>query len=239
MRILTLLASLAFFSVQGFAADDASGQEKVSKPKNIPADAQPKPGRMDETPRGHSWSRDNRAGKSFTVAAGLQLIDFLHFGTGLKGGFYLDEDSLLELNYATGTFGFLGADSKYTFVTADFHRFVGNSFYLFAGGGIRDYEEKNDSFGFIKSSSLPDRKTTFSRRSSVAELGLGNRWQFDTFTLGCDWLSYAVPLSTMSSKSKYEGDFTDSEKSTRQSSFNSHAKKSTFTAVRFYLGVSL
>ncbi|MEI6398895.1 MAG: hypothetical protein WCO71_09005 [Pseudomonadota bacterium] len=239
MRILTLLASLTFFSAQGFAAEDPSGQGDVSQHKKVSAVAQPKRARMDETPTGHGRSRDNREGKTFIVAAGVQLIEFLHFGTGLKAGIYLDEDSLLELNYATGTFGFLGSDSKYTFVTADFHHFVGNSFYLFAGAGIRDYEEKNDSFGFIKSSSLPDRKTTFSRRSSVAELGLGNRWQFDTFTLGCDWISYSAPLATMSSKSKYEGEFTDSEKSREQSDFNSHASRGTFTAVRFYLGVSL
>jgi hypothetical protein len=238
MRILALLASLTCFSVHGWAAEEPSGKGSVSQHKKVPAKPQPKAAQMDETPKSHGKSRDNREGKTFIVAGGVQLINFLHFGTGLKAGVFLDEDSLIEFNYATGTLRFLGDDTKYTFFTADFHQFVGNSFYLFGGAGIRDFEKVNTSYKFLASSNR-DSKTTFSRRSSVAELGLGNRWQFETLTLGCDWLSYALPISTMSSSGKYEGEFTESEKSKEQSDFNTQANRGTFTAVRFYLGVSL
>lgn len=185
--------------------------------------------------KGPGRSTRARASTDFMVVGEIALLDFLHAGQGAEVGYFLSPDTLLEVGAMHATFEFFDFKSTQTLLTVDWHHFVGNSFYVFAGAGMRMMEATSSDF--VLSSSSEEYVSTHANTSVVAQGGIGNRWQWDSgFTLGCDWVGYAYPVAELSRSSSYEGEPSEEEQAESQADFDARATAGTLVAVRFHLG---
>lgn len=177
-------------------------------------------------------SKEARQDKQTIVLAEIAMVDIFHAGFGAEVGTYLTPDRLMELSVLQAKFEFLGFSSEYTFLTGEYHMFFGNSFYAFAGGGIRMIEASQSDFIFAT-----DYESTFKSTHLVGGGGIGNRWQWSNFTMGCDWVAYMQPIFKISSSSSA----TD-EGGTRfgedESNYDSRVNSGNTITTRFHLGVS-
>jgi hypothetical protein len=141
-------------------------------------------------------SRANRAGKAAYVAydvIGLTLMPV----SGLRAGYFIDPDFVAELGYASGgaSIGDFKADKSIVELKAK--KFFGNSFYVDAGLG---YEMWNVSYPVsISDTSFETRKLKGTVQNTGLEFHVGNQWQWDGFTLGCDWAGYFLSLASSTS----------------------------------------
>lgn len=181
-------------------------------------------------------SQYNRMNKKY--AAWAQLLGYgpnRTNSTGLAFGSYYTRNDILfaEITYGTGNSSG-GFGSEYDIVThslgVHWKHFVGNSFYLNSGIDFRkvDYNYKNTS---------TSTDSHFDSTSTAISFAIGNQWQWQSFTLGCDWVGLSVPIThnvsnaNITTSSSYE-----------ESSFNDDkddfSKKTTGQLLRFYLGAS-
>ena len=182
-------------------------------------------------------SSTRRVGKKFLVVGEIALVNILHSGIGAEAGYYLNPKSLIEVGVMKATFEFLGFKSEYLLLTAEYHRFVANSFYYFAGTGFSTLTSRHTGIT-LASGSFDTYQSTQSSTSLIAQGGIGNRWQFTSLTLGCDWVAYAKPLFQISSSGTYDEAASDEDRAYDKSSFTSQASNGILTNVRFHIGVS-
>ena len=141
-------------------------------------------------------NRDERQG--FVLDA--TLVGFtvpsssLAYISGLSAGHYINDRILLSLDFQYAA----SSDSN------DYHEtvrtwgvharyFPSHSFNVKVGLAYRDVASSRYVY-----SSDPSRST--SKQEVVANIAVGNMWQFRSFVLGCDWFTYNRPLySTFSS----------------------------------------
>ena len=71
-------------------------------------------------------------------------------------------------------------------------KFMSNSFYI--NGGIDYTTMKYDNDYIFTTSSIKDAYG-FEANMISASFVIGNQWQWDTFTLGCDWVGMTLPIS--------------------------------------------
>jgi hypothetical protein len=116
--------------------------------------------------------------------------------------------------------------------------FLGNSFYLQGGAGLRQMQATDSSVFFSSLVVADTYKSTFSSSYAIGEIGLGNRWQFSNFTIGCDWVGYAVPLAKLSSSESFTGPITESQKASDRDNFDKRSSEGNLMLLRFHLGVS-
>lgn len=161
-------------------------------------------------------------------------------GGGLTAGMYLDRNSILfaEVTNNANQSTFFGSDYniKGTSVGVHYKRFVGNSFYVRAGADYRtvDYKYKYSSFV----SSNFDSESSFIGESLAASLVIGNQWQWENFTLGCDWIGVTAPFSSKIKEDRFGG-ATDSYDRSRQERDKKHFVTDTIAqGLRLYLGAS-
>lgn len=141
-------------------------------------------------------SEHNRMNKKWT--AQWQL-----FGVGPNGtaegaiiaGYHLDRNSVVQIEVGSGgTSGnSIFIDDQYEFsgstVGLHYKKFFGNSFYAKMGVDYRSVTYKYKyAFG--------GGEESFSGDSLAAGLVIGNQWQWQNFTLGCDWIGLSVPFAS-------------------------------------------
>jgi hypothetical protein len=73
--------------------------------------------------------------------------------------------------------------------------------------------------------------------ATVLDLAIGNKWQWDYFTMGADWLGFLIPINTSYSKNFSDG-ATAEEIKTVERKFDDVEKDFSMYFVRFYLGIS-
>jgi len=178
-------------------------------------------------------SADNRSKANFDLAVEVGAAPLP--GVGLIAGGYLTSDDLIEGSAQFGYFNLLGLLLiKSELYELRYKRFWGNSFYTNIGPGLQT---------FRVSSPLADalaKSESFEAEASDIVLGLsvGNRWQWQHFLIGCDWIGVHLPLANVSSA---VGEPTNSENSEeynkRKSDWDSFGKGSTYQVLRFYLGI--
>lgn len=178
-------------------------------------------------------SSDNRQGKKGVVLAEIGLIDVVHFGSGIQVGYFLTPRLMLEADYMQASFSLFGYESKVNVATARTKWFVGNSFYVQGGAGLRQLSAVDDVSAFIGTDSY---RTSFASSYLVGEVGIGNRWQFDSFTIGCDWVGYLVPLAKLSSSESFSGNESEATKDDDRKNFTSQSENGNLLLVRFHLG---
>lgn len=209
-----------------------------------------------ELPRGSyvvHESAVNRENKQWEVhLIGTGLGPSLTGTTGVVAAYHLstDQEVLIEL-----TSGSLEADSSFSSsVSTDktgssydikskslgvhYKQFTGNSFYFRTGADFRtiDYNYQYRSVSFP----ADNADIEFTGTSFAANFQIGNQWQWDNFTLGCDWVGISVPITHSISDERFvsTGLFEDYDRKRMADDKKFLVEGSNLNLLRFYLGAS-
>jgi hypothetical protein len=158
---------------------------------------------------------------------------------GLTAGYYLDHNSLVTLDATKSNNPNASFYSQYRishFSTGlSYKKFVANSFYYKAGFDYRTVEYNYKNFDLF--TGLSNREDSFNAESVVASLSIGNQWQWENFTLGCDWIGYSKTIYYDIKNEKSIGGTTTLHPELIDSE-NELVKMGMHTILRFYLGAS-
>lgn len=160
------------------------------------------------------------AGASSSAARGGKMVGLeVRVGNNLGGvrtqgvavSYFLSSDLKLGLQYASGvydlkddvadvgTVSLTKADLGGTLTLAFAQFFLGNSFFVQAGLGTRQFTVDASLSDSVTSASL-DMSTE--SNSTVASVSIGNTWSWDSgFSLGAEWIGATIPISSDSSYS--------------------------------------
>ncbi|MFN7727967.1 MAG: hypothetical protein ACK5P7_02295 [Bdellovibrio sp.] len=188
-------------------------------------------------------SAHHRVDKRYSADAILTGIGPSITGTaGVQLGYYLDHDSLVILELTRGN---LRSDSQLTSSTVGskyeitsgsigghYKNFVGNSFYYRAGGDFRTLDYK-----YTFTSGVVDT-ATFKGTSLVANIQIGNQWQWENFTLGCDWVGFVLPIYSQIKDDVVNSSTPSLERKRLDDDAQTLVKSNHITLLRFYLGAS-
>jgi hypothetical protein len=166
---------------------------------------------------------------------------------GLIATKFLGYDRLMEFNLATsqGT-EFPGNIEKhviYRYYAARFTRFIGNSFYLTGGiayryfhGQVAKQSERIESGGY-------DSRVLFyeTKKQDIGfDAALGNRWQWQTYSMGFDWFGLYVPAINLADMRKRDPnpENSDGDKADDAVKEMDLTRKVGVQGLRFHLGVT-
>jgi hypothetical protein len=242
--IVSIAAGLVLGSSQGFAQAPQAAQGAA------PAQAPAKQGDYVIAPSKkevieQDSSAHHRIDKTFQITAILLGVGpSLSSSLGLQGSYFLNRNSLVTLEVTSGTLtsnaniSVAGSQSgssmdlKTKSIGAHFKHFTGNSFYYRLGADLRTadysytYNGTNSDFYKFKGSSI------------ALNLQIGNQWQWDNFTLGCDWIGLSVPLTSRISDESLSATAPSYYSSWRTSDEELFVKNTHLNLLRFYLGAS-
>lgn len=105
-------------------------------------------------------------------------------------------------------------------------------------GGI---DQRNVEYNYqYKSviSSTYDTSAAFKVSSTAAALVIGNQWQWDNFTLGCDWFGVSAPLATRFSDEKFSANADSIDRNRQERDKEHFGKKTLQQGLKLYLGAS-
>jgi hypothetical protein len=214
----------------------------------------PKPDDDDDQDSARGRSAAERQGKTYEAVFELfGAATPLNGGSGLTGGKYLDSDTLVELNIAAASASKTDSSSfspsPDDFITDDtrtegtsrlisvrYKQFVNNSFYWYAGGADRMTHATLYDDSDLSGDNLTPIATYDTHDIGVTG-AIGNQWQWENFTLGCDWIGFYAPLVKLKNDVSNGSGLTSSNASTRDS-FQKALTTTTVQALRFYLGAS-
>lgn len=113
--------------------------------------------------------------------------------SGATIGKYLTADSLMTIEFTKGrgsSLNWFYSDYDISTFSAGlgYSKFVANSFYYRLGADYRTVDYRYTSRDLFTSAIV--REDKFKGESVVATLAIGNQWQWENFTLGCDWIGY-------------------------------------------------
>lgn len=223
--LLSVCAASAFF-VLGATAQ-AKDKVKVKKKGNEAA-AEPA-----EHASGAATSEDNRHHK--VAALFIEPIGFTFTPVkGIRGEFFLGADNMLDASYVvSGKVGFFDWGYEKTVIDVKFKHFLTNTFYVDGGLGIEQYKVTYD---VKQTGSLTTYKTLSGTASNFGgEVHVGNQWQWEGFSLGCDWAGYFFALSKSFSAGSADGvDATD--KASQESMLKGIVNAGSAHLVRLYAG---
>lgn len=189
----------------------------------------------------------NRAGKQYQLTAILTGVGPSYSSTtGLSLGYFLDRDKMLLIE-GTGksttrreTTWFSTSRSTYDINSESlgihFKHFVGNSFYYRAGVDYRKL-----GYDYQNNFSNTTEQISFSGDSVALNFQIGNQWQWDNFTLGCDWVGLSMPISSnVKDKSLNTAAQADAVYYNNKIEDDStlYIKNTNLNLLRFYLGAS-
>lgn len=160
--------------------------------------------------------------------------------SGIIASFFIDHNSLIDLEFLNGkAYDWDLTFSKYEIQTRSFglhyKRFFGNSFYVRGGLDYRTVDY-NYTFNDIFNPNTIFERNSFKGTSLSATILIGNQWQWDYFTLGCDWIGFSQPFSHQVDSESATGSSPDPIY--LKSEENYFLKSSVTMALRFYLGIS-
>lgn len=138
-----------------------------------------------------------RQNKPFSVLAGVGFMP--RVGEFFSITYAPNSSIVLEPFFERGFYSFGGALSVRVRAGARAVFFPGNSFYVSGGANFESFTKKDDEHYYYESRSIQASYNGVHNQLEV-ELGLGNRWQFDSgFTVGATWFGVSrgvVPLGT-------------------------------------------
>lgn len=191
-------------------------------------------------------SEHRRIGKSVIVTAQtLGLGPVLWNSQGLTAGYFLNRNLILQMEVMRGDLRLHGLNDKEVkmqSIGAHFKHFLANSFYYRIG--VDHLKVQTDQMVYGRTTSYPfsgpgvvtsESLGQFEGTMTGATLTIGNQWQWENFTLGCDWVGITSPITSQIS-------FETANDSTAQSRLeddeNFLVKSSKLHLLRFYLGAS-
>ncbi len=157
-------------------------------------------------------SAKNRVGQQFELMLSLG-VNYSDAGAGLTGGYYFNPNSILELELFSSeddSRDDVNNDYKYSnvnfrqttdAVSANWKYFTGNSFYIRPGIFYVDYQYKTEGYIFGNSD--------ISRKDLGVSFGIGNQWQWENFTIGCEWIGLQAGMLNLSRSGRDNTLFSD------------------------------
>jgi len=159
-------------------------------------------------------SMANREGKKYSVNAILTGISFGSGSAGIEAGYHLDTNTVVGLEFHS--LSGLDDDQDSTFyedrkgqaISLSLKKFTSNSFYI--KPAIYHRTQNHIESGWRSYSSTTDKWTVSSRNSTeFTDMGvsftIGNQWQWENFTLGCNWVGLSRSLSVLDKKDTNDG----------------------------------
>lgn len=170
----------------------------------------------------------------------------LFLNTGLNLGTYLSRDRILSLEAAKSEYRFDGYFIKDFYssrsVSLSIKNFTSNSFYFKLGLDLRRIEYTYTDSYYVGSTvrGMGNSKVvrSFQGDSLGASIIIGNQWQWENFTLGCDWIGIGMPFATNVTKQEVEGPSLVNDKQRLEEEIDRTIKGSYGHLLRFYLGAS-
>ena len=153
-------------------------------------------------------SADNRQSLTGTIYAAPKQV---------TAGYFIDPDSLVTLNYAEESFVIGSSNLPVLNVrtSISFEKFLGNSFFVNGGFGRRTLRYAGLRFSDVF---LDKNDFGFTYTDMGVNAGLGNRWQWENFTIGAQWIGVYVPVTQpeVSYNSVLENDPSEQERERRR-----------------------
>lgn len=127
-------------------------------------------------------SQEERANKKYQLSM-QGGHDYKVYGASFMASKFLGSEELLGLKVGVANDG----DDHQTIFALHYKRFVGNSFYFAPELYYLNYTETDHS---------PTLLDYADERATALGLGIriGNQWQWENFTLGCDWIGVGSNL---------------------------------------------
>ena len=179
-------------------------------------------------------SEHYRMDKDFELTfSPVSLGGFALTNSGVTAGAFINRNSQVLASYSWNAtdrtcINGINCDLEDKFASVAFKRFVSNTFYMQGGA-------THHTITYTESDSYGDIEFGFDAKITTADFAIGNQWNFNGFTLGCDWVSFALPLSTTYSNSFYTEDSDMTELNDRQDEWKKNGKMF-FT--KLYLGAT-
>lgn len=151
---------------------------------------------------------------------------------GVTVGKYLDRNSIVELEGTKGVRPYVMFDLGATTVGLNYKRFFGNSFFAKLGVVYRKISLSNIDLFYYQNPS-----TIGSAESLNASLAIGNQWQWENFTLGCDWIGVNPTVSVLKANYDTTG-IRQEDKKELDESWEKLAKVTSWQLLRFHIGAS-
>jgi hypothetical protein len=163
--------------------------------------------------------------------------------SGVALGYHLDPDTVILIEGPKGNADgtslqlFSRLDVKTTSFGVHLKRFSGNSFYIRAGIDYRTLEYQSTYSGILSSDSGSSYQ--FSSTSLSLSGAIGNQWQWENFTLGCDWVGYSQPLSsTVTNEQASYGKYSSDNTTNNNEAKARYVASGSVQLLRFYIGAS-
>ncbi len=189
-------------------------------------------------------SAANREGKVFGITA--QLLGSTvapTAGFGLTFAYHFTGNDLMQVELTDGVYNYsdksvLLEPLKFKLSAqtagANYKRFFGNSFYGKFGADYRKISLSDVAVGNFRYTP----SEIGSAESLAASVAIGNQWQFDYFTIGCDWFGVMAPVATLNIKSNTENIKNANDKRDIEDAWNQIASVTSYQVLRFYMGAT-
>jgi hypothetical protein len=184
-------------------------------------------------------SEARRENQSFSLV--FEPIGFIPFPVhGLALGYYLTPSNIIELSYAQGETDFLLAQIENSIASLRLKTFWGNSFYTNIGLGSRmiGYRFRFSEIDSDGNFTGRDDETSMQNTVLGSDFAIGNRWQWESFTIGCDWIGLFSPISTTGETSVSGTNISPSDVEDANETMDRFSKQGSIQFLRFYLGFS-
>jgi hypothetical protein len=169
-------------------------------------------------------SANNRVNKQFELMLSLG-INFSDAGAGVTAGYYLNPNSIIEAELFTSE-----DDSKdevnnsYKYSNVNFRQttdsfsanlkyFTANSFYIRPGLFYVDYQYKSEGYLF--------GDADITRKDLGVSFAIGNQWQWENFTIGCEWIGIQAGVLNLSKSGRDNTLFSDIDGRSKDNSWAS------------------
>lgn len=179
-------------------------------------------------------SEHNRMGKEFLLSAQVAGFTVAPIpSVGINAGMYLNRNDIIQIEASFGTLPYFFFNLKSRTLGANYKHFFGNSFYTKIGVDHRTISISNiNLFGYSDSNNSANEA-----QSLVGNFAIGNQWQWENFTVGCDWIGANPHLATLKANYDTTG-ISDANKKELDESWDRLAKVTSAQFLRFYLGAS-
>jgi hypothetical protein len=189
-------------------------------------------------PNSSQGMRQNKSMIATGQVAGLGPVGL--FTTGASFGFYLDQNTIVDLSYQRNSVNFnqsdIGASYKIYSETlgAHYKHFLKNTLYVKSGPNYRKIDYTYTSY---YTNNILEEYSHFRGSAMTATFAFGNHWQWDHFTMGCDWFGVAIPLSTSIDAEKTSGAFSSNVRRVSDDE-RKYLRETSLFFTQFYLGAS-
>lgn len=153
-------------------------------------------------------------------------------GEGGALGLFLGDNVVLEASHVGLDLELSYFEFKTSLSEIRAKTFLGNSFYVNAGAGYQLFEG-SVHFDFDETYSSSTRITR-----AGAVFAIGNQWQWEYFTLGCDWIGAFIPFGKAKVDIDYSHDISEEDKKAREKDLEGIMTLRQSLALRFYLGLT-